>query len=392
MQIGNLLQSRKSKIILALVGVYLLSVGISFAVFSYLRSPADKLSDVELDQKRGGIDLTAPKTEECPLNGQMHTKAEHDIWGARRPLGIMIENHEDSRPQSGLSKADVVYEAVAEGGITRLLAVFFCGASAEEVQVGPVRSARTYFLDWVSEYGDFPLYVHVGGANTPGRANALGQIGEYGWDLYNDLNQFSIGFPTFWRDYERLGRPVATEHTMYSTTDKLWEVAQERELASKNEDGDSWDADFVSWEFVDGEPPSAEVAPKAGEISFSFWKGYDDYAVSWQYDAGGNGYKRMTGEKAHKDLNNDEQIMASNVVVLFTTERGPIDALKHMLYTTTGKGKALVFQNGDVISGTWSKKTRTARTKFMDSKGKEISFVRGPIWIEVLRTGSKVDY
>ena len=84
--------------------------------------------------------------------------------------------------------------------------------------------------------------------------------------------------------------------------------------------------------------------------------------------------------------------MASNVVVLFTRERGPLDELMHMLYDTTGSGKALVFQNGEAVEATWSKKTRTDRMKFMDNKGKEISFVRGPIWIEVLNIGTKVGY
>src|SRR3989339_1542901 len=103
-----------------------------------------------------------PKTEECPLNGEMLSKTEKKIWEGQRPLGIMVENHKEARPQSGLSSADVIYEVVAEGGITRFMAIFYCNLS--DVQVGPVRSARTYFLDWLGEYD--ALYAHVGGANT----------------------------------------------------------------------------------------------------------------------------------------------------------------------------------------------------------------------------------
>lgn len=388
MQITSILGSQKLKIGLGILGLYLLAAGISYALFSYLKGAPGVLTTTS-EEKRATIDLTAPKTEECPLNGQKYTKAERDIWEARRPLGIMIENHQESRPQSGLSKADVVYEAVAEGGITRFLATFFCGVSAEETQVGPVRSARIYYMDWASEYGTSPLYVHVGGANKPGQTDALGSIKKYGWDLYNDINQFSVGFPTFWRDYERLGHPVATEHTMYSTTDKLWEVAKERGLTNKDKDGKAWGDNFVSWKFQDGQ---ASSQPAAGKISFPFWKGYEDYNVTWDYDAVSNRYKRSHAGVAHTDLNNEEQLMASNVVVLFTRERGPLDELMHMLYDTTGSGKALVFQNGEVVEATWSKKTRTDRTKFMDNKSKEISFVRGPIWIEVLNTGTKVEY
>lgn len=386
----NLLRSQKAKVVLGLVGMYLLTAGVSYFIFSYLKTgPGLLVSPVEVSGKRSKIDLTAPKTEECPLNGNMYTKAERDIWETRRPLGVMIENHEEARPQSGLSKADIVYEAIAEGGITRFLALFYCGVSAEEVQVGPVRSARTYYLDWISEYGTSPLYVHVGGANKPGPADALGQIRKYGWDGYNDLNQFSIGFPTFWRDYERLGRPVATEHTMYTTTDKLWEVAKERKLADKDKDGKKWNEVFIPWKFADGKP---SVNATATKITFPFWVGYKDYEVTWNYDSVQNSYKRENGDAAHTDLNNQEQLTTANVVLMFTGLKGPIDELKHMLYTTTGKGEALVFQNGGVVKATWSKEARATRTKFLDAEGAEIKFVRGPVWIEVLEKGTEIEY
>lgn len=381
--------NQKLRLILGILGLYLLTAGISYFAFSFLLGSPELISPEEVEEKRSGIDLSAPKTEACPLNGKLYTKAEREIWESRRPLGIMIENHQESRPQSGLSRADVIYEAVAEGGVTRFLAIFYCGASAQEVQVGPVRSARTYFMDWVSEWGKSPLYVHVGGANKPGPADALGQIRQYGWDLYNDINQFSVGFPTFWRDYERLGRPVATEHTMYSMLDKLWAVAEERELGRKDKDGARWDETFVSWNFSDGQASNPPTAPR---ISFPFWSGHKDYGVVWAYDQASNSYKRENGGVSHTDLNNNEQVSASNVVIMFTTVRGPIDELKHLLYKTTGSGKALVFQNGQLINAVWRKDSRTARTKFTDSKGGEVEFVRGPIWIEVLENGTEVEY
>lgn len=386
----NFLKSQKLKVVVGALGLYLLSTGISWSAFSFLKGEPDSfISPDGLEEKRGGIDLSGPKNEECPLNGKKYTKTEKNIWEARRPLGIMVENHEEARPQSGLSRADIVYEAIAEGGITRFLAIYLCDAAREEVQVGPVRSARTYYLDWISEYGEFPLYAHVGGANTPGPANALGQIASYGWNAKNDLNQFSIGFPTFWRDYERLGHPVATEHTMYSTTDKLWEVAAERGFSSRGEDGEHWDKVFVPWRFKD---PKPESTPTASSVTFPFWEGYSQYGVSWKYDESLNVYKRENGGSIHTDLNNNQRLEAANVVVMFTTVKGPIDALKHLLYKTIGKGEALIFQDGQVIKATWSKESRTSRTKFTGSKGAEIEFVRGPVWIEVLQTGTKVNY
>jgi hypothetical protein len=383
---------KNKKILTIILGglfLYLFSSSLSYAAFRYLdKDSISPISPQETDSARSKIDLSAPKTESCPLNGEMYTKQERAIWESRRPLAVMIENHEDSRPQSGLSSADIVYEAIAEGGITRFMAVFYCGTSAEDIIIGPVRSARTYFLDLASEYGDYPLYAHVGGANLPGKTNALGQIGDYGWlRMGNDLNQFSLGFPTFWRDYERLGREVATEHTMYSSTDKLWEVAAKRELNAKDEDGNPWDEDFVGWNFSDG-----SSSDKTLKISFDFWEGYKQYSVAWDYDSSLNAFKRTNGGETHKDLNTDSQLTAKNVVVQFVKETGPINELKHMLYGIVGSGKAIIFKNGEAVSANWSKKTRVSRTIFTDKSGEEIVFSKGNIWIEILPLGQEVDY
>jgi len=384
----------KQKLVPMLIGgliLYLISTGISYAAFRFLIGPITPglISPLPVEEARSRVDLTAPKTEACPLNGKMFTRGEKQIWEGRRPLTIMIENHADARPQSGLSKVDVIYEAVAEGGITRFLAVYYCGAVAEDFVIGPVRSARTYYLDFTSEYGDYPLYAHVGGANKPGLSNALGQIGDYGWLAKgNDMNQFSLGFPTFWRDYERLGRPVATEHTMYTTADKLYEIAHQRGLDNKDDEGNKWDEDWRSWQFKDDASDKGNV----DNIKFNFWSGYQEYEVNWQYSQEDNQYLRFSGGQAHKDLNNEEQLIAKVVVVQFMREKGPINELKHLLYTTTGTGKAIVFQDGQATQATWSKAKRQERTIFKDSKGKEIKFNRGPIWIEIVPLGKEVNY
>ena len=384
----------KSKLILIIGGVlvYLASAGLSYGAFRFLGGGDRLLSPVDITPGSGfKIDPNAPKTEACPLTGALFSKAERQIWEQRRPLTVMVENHEESRPQSGLSKADVVYEAVAEGGITRFLAVFYCGAVAEEVTIGPVRSARTYFMDFASEYGDYPLYTHVGGANIPGPANALGRIGDYGWLAKgNDLNQFSLGFPVFWRDYERIGHPVATEHTMYSTTEKLWEVAQKRGLTNVDDEGNKWDATFSQWQFK--EEAKLDERGEVARVEFSFWENNPEYAVRWEYQKDNNNYLRFNNGQSLKDLNNDSQLQAKTVIIQLMKEKGPIDEVKHILYTTLGSGQALIFQDGQVIEGTWIKAKRQSRTKFTDSSGKEISLNRGPIWIEIVPVGGEVKY
>jgi hypothetical protein len=397
--------SQLIKSILTFAIAFVLSGTASYALTTYLYSPESggPVTPVATPPIGGGlnIDPLAPKNAECPINGQMYTAAEEKVWESRRPLFVMIENMPDSRPQSGLNSADVIYEAVAEGGVSRFGAVYYCGVAAKDTILGPVRSARTHFINLASEY-NYPLYTHVGGANcgssdpktcnTDKRVQALEQINQYGWggSKGNDLNQFSIGFPTFWRDYERLGRTVATEHTMYSSTEKLWKYASAtRGWTNKSPDGKlEWADKFVLFPFKD----DSKDKGSATRIAFGFWESYHQFDVVWNYDATNNGYVRENGGEPHKDRNDDSTLTAKVVVVQFTKELGPLDEHKHMLYEVIGTGKGLVFQDGKATEATWTKKDREARTVWTDSKGKKIEFNRGRIYFEVLPADNKVEY
>ena len=382
-----------------------LSGGSSFALTKYLYTPeaGGPLTPIATPPIGGGlnIDPSAPKTSECPINGQMYTAAEKKVWESRRPIVAMIENSTDSRPQSGLNSADILYEAVAEGGVTRFTSVFYCGVAAADTILGPIRSARTTYVNIASEY-NYPLYTHVGGANcgssdpktcnTDKRVQALEQINQYGWGgaKGNDLNQFSIGFPTFWRDYERLGRTVATEHTMYTSTEKLWKYAAgTRGWTNKSPDGKlEWKDKFVPFAFKD----DAKEKGSVNKISFGFWESYHDFDVVWTYDSSKNTYSRENGGAAHKDLNTDSVLSAKVIVVQYAKELGPLDEHKHMLYEIIGTGKGIVFQDGTATEATWSKKDRESRTIWTDSKGKKLSFNRGRIVFEILPLDNKVEY
>lgn len=399
-------KSSKQKLIFTILGgvvLYLLSAGISYATFRYLGTSVtiSPISPVPTGQQgHFRVDLGAPKTEICPTNGGMFTQEEKKIWEQHRPITVMIENHADARPQSGLSRADVIYEAVAEGGITRFLAVYLCEAAKEDVTLAPVRSSRIYFIYWASEYGKAPMYVHVGGANnfsgsgdTAKEVRALEFLQEIRWRYRggNDLDPTYDGqFPVFWRNYDRLDKPAATEHTMVSTTDKIWDEAHKRSLDAVDEKGISWDQDFIQWKFKD--EAETDGRGTVTNIKFSFWSGHSDYDVDWQYDKDNNYFLRFNDGQAQKDLNNDEQLKAKVVVVQFTKERGPLDANKHLLYTTLGKGKAVVFQDGQAIEASWEKVEREDRTRFYNAKGKEIAFNRGQVWIEIVPVGKEINY
>lgn len=365
--------------------LYLVSAGFSYFFFSkfvfsssVVQTPIPEAAVGE--DGKTVFDDSLPKTEECPLNGAMYSKQQRQWWESHRPLGVMIQNHTEARPQSGISSADVIYEAVAEGGITRFLAVFYC---QDPGIIGSIRSARSYYLDFISEYGKSPLYVHVGGANIPGPADALGQIRSYGWNLYNDLDQFNVSFPAMYRDEKRLP-DRATEHTMYGNALKLWEVAAKRGLEDVDEDGAAWDENFVQYSFKDD--PSTSDRPTSQTISYDFWEDKGDFSVTWAYDSTTNSYKRATGGEPHIDFNTKKQLTAKNVVLLYMRETFTNDAEGHMLYGTKGTGKAVVFMDGKQITGKWAKKDRTARTIITDNTGKEVEFSRGLIWFGVLAT------
>ncbi len=385
------------------LGVYLLASGTSWALFSYLIEPGA----VEVSEGRGRIDPGLPKTEECPINGKMYTEPEREIWEDRRPITAVIENHADSRPQSGLSNADVVYEVVAEGGITRFLSVFYCGASADDIKIAPIRSARVYLIDWAAGYGKKPIFVHIGGANNicgncPGGVKPAGQVSRE-VDAFRLLENMSwrsskgnafdggtnVGYPIIVRDQYRLGDKSAWEHSVVGFTDKIFEEAGNRGFSFEDEKGTAWNENFTSWKFTDDSPLES---PSATEISFEFWSNKGDYDVTWKYEKDGNKYLRFNGGKEHIDQETKTQLFAKNVIVIFVDEKGPVDKEGHMFYTTKGEGEALIFQNGNIVEASWRKRTQDDQLRFFDDKGKEVSLVRGETWIEAVPEGNKIDY
>lgn len=394
----------KKIVVIVSVILFFLSIYTSYSIFSG-KAQGTFLPSTDYKAPNGnGIDGEVvdnePKTEECPINGQMMTKAQKDKWQTKRPMGIMVENHLEARPQSGLSSADVVYETVAEGGITRFMGIFYC---KDATPVGPVRSARIYFVRMLQEYGQYPLYAHVGGANCDSetgsgcangaKADALGIINKLGWGLHNDLNQFAVPFPYYWRDYERLPG-VATEHTVYTNTAKLWDFsASKRKLTNIDEENITWSKGFTKWKFKND-----AVSGERGDVakaSFSFWNSFqNDYAVTWDYDKINNLYRRTNGGKPHLDKNTGKQLTAKNVAIILADESPANDGYEggHILYDIIGSGKALVFQDGKAIQGTWKKDDAESRTIFYDESDNEIKFVRGKIWIEILPSDNKVNY
>lgn len=300
-----------------------------------------------------------PTTVASPLTG---LKVAPKV--AEQPItAVVIENHTDARPQSGLSQAGVVYEALAEGGITRFLAFFL---DEKPREVGPIRSIRTYFVDWALEF-NAPV-AHVGG-----NIDALDIINPLGM---KDMNEFAYG-PYFYRTTDRYA-----PHNMYSTFDKLW--ALEKKLGY---DGKS---DFTPTPRVTKETPATTPDHPNIHINYS----YNGYQVDYAYTAATNDYARSLAGQPHNDRNTGQQIHVKNVVVQYmptsygTTRIGE----QTVIMGTPGSGKAVVFRDGTAIEGTWSKPNHSTRTKFTDAQGNEIKLNPGNTWYSIVPVGNSVTY
>jgi len=344
---------KRKNIKLVIIAALLIFLSIIAAFFLW---PKEKKETVIEPKKEKTKVVSEPKKEvslfniESPLNGALTTEEK----AKRRPIAAAIENHPASRPQSGLDKAGLVYEALTEGGITRFLAFF---VENDVKEVGPVRSARIYFVRFADEYNAF--YTHVGGS-----ADALALIKEL--DNFYNLDQFSLG-KYFWRDKKRFA-----PHNVYSSTDLLRKAGESKK----------WDAnaDYDKYQFKNDVSENKRGNKEKITINFSF----KQYQVDYYYDKSNNEYKRNLAGKEHIDKNSKQQIKAKNIIIQYVESWKVEDGID---INSQGSGKAKVFMDGEEITGTWKKLSRKQRTKFYDSQNKEIIFNRGPIWIEIISQG-----
>lgn len=333
--------------------IFAIAAGLYFMLYE---KPENK--SVENSQSSSQEPSTEQKPElfESPLDGTMVSKEA----SLKHPLAIIVENHTDARPQSGLEKANIVYEAIAEGGITRFLGLY---STNEAEKVGPVRSMRTFFVDWAHGYNAY--LAHVGG-----NMDALDKI-----KVENslDIDQFAHSKP-YWREYSA---GVATEHTMYTSTQKLRDEATALGYTTAN--------NFPIYRFKDDPiDMEKEALPLSQKVSVDFSN--SSYNVYFQYDRETNSYKRFLSGKAHTDRVTKSQLNPKNIIVMTVNRKPVVTRINEPGYemTTTGSGKAKIFIDGKMIEGTWKKNSSADREIFYDSAGVEITFNRGQFWICVI--------
>lgn len=318
---------------------------------------------------------TPPPTEPTLIDGVRVYPEQLTELEARLPLAVIVDNlAAAARPQVNLDKADLVFEAVAEGGITRFLAIYW---RSDPGVIESVRSARVYYLDWAAELD--AVFVHWGFATSDGPADVPSAISRLG---LRHFDGFFYGRPMFERDRNRAG-----PHDGIANGGALWDQA------ARN--GWSGPPAIDPWTFKEDDParPRAADAVAADTIDLGFGGPFfSDYAVRWTYDSETKSYLRTMGGAPHTDGASGQPVRAKNVAVMVTDVWSAGDGTAHLLYRTTGEGWAVVFQDGVAIEGIWEKASPTERTRFFDAAGNETAFNRGQTWIEVLSVGDPLSY
>ena len=269
-------------------------------------------------------------------------------------FGVMIDNNIDAWPQVGLESAFLVIEAPVEGGISRMLAFYYEGQEIEKI--GPVRSARPYFVDWNNELD--AMYVHVGGSNA-----ALDLIASNGTF---DFNQYWHG-DDFWRSWDRYA-----PHNVFISSGSLFEALKHEQDSGRAPDP----VLYGVWDFKD---PDTQPEGTTG-LSVDFYPPV--YSVDWEFNQERNSYARLQYGNPHRMEGGVSTITADNIAVVITDVE-IIDNIGRREIVTVGEGEAYVFQDGDVIEAVWKKPSISERLRFYDDDN-EIIMNSGVTWIEVI--------
>lgn len=328
-------RSSKRKVI---IGIIILAIIISLVWWLWPKSSSEQNNNSESAQ-------LVPSINGVLVNKNLATL---------RPIAVVIENHTDSRPQSGYSDAEIVYESLAEGGITRTLAVF---QTKQPKSIGPVRSARPYFNFLANQWG--AAYAHSGGSKQ-----ALSELSAGVHNNLYDINEFSYG-KFFERDSSRFA-----PHNLFTNLEDLRTILEEEEEVG-------WTPVSV-WKY--GEVIPTEQMVKVNNVTVPF--SVANYEASYNFNQTTNSYDRTIGGKAAIDRNNQTQISPKNVLVQFAdTSLNPDDELLTINIRLNSSGPCILFTAGIRKDCRWTWENN--KTKYSDLDGNELTLQAGQTWIEI---------
>lgn len=284
----------------------------------------------------------------------------------RHVIAVMIDDQAAARPQSGLSDASVVWQAPAEGGIPRYMALFQEG---DPPSVGPIRSARLYYIAWAAEWRS--VYAHAGG--SPQAISLLATKAGRGQMVYN-ADALRRGDKLMYRVKFRFA-----PHNVYSTSKNLRKVG--KKVGAKSYEK----VPEAVWKFAPDAP--LEQRPQGTKLTVPYLAN----RINYSYDRKTNRYLRsVTGEGKEIDRGTKERIAPKNVIVMLMSFR-PLGDKKHRLEAqVTGSGRAWISTNGKTIKGTWRKKSFTSPTRFYDADGNPVTLTQGQTFVQVVPRNTKI--
>ncbi len=341
-------KTKKQWIIAGVVMALLLGLA-SYAVYYFIiRDDSPPVVQMEPEPE--------PEAEPEPILSTVTGREVTAEINERPVYAVQIENSPEARPQSGLMEADIVSEAIAEGGITRFNAIFHDNIPAN---IGPIRSLRPYYIDWFLPYD--AAIVHAGGSGE-----ALSDVRTLN---IKDVDNGAGGI------FRRVSQRYSP-HNLYSTGSQALDLMRQRGYSSK----------FTGLPRKEAAPATT---PTAGNISLRISSGL--YNVGFVYDPTTNKYLRSQGGGAHVDAESGKQLSPDVVVVPIMSRSTHPDRV-HTQYGSVGSGKVYVFQDGVVTEGTWTKAARNAQWKLTDAAGKPIELNPGQTWFSMVESADRVSY
>lgn len=329
------------------------AAGLGFCSYLYWPQPPQPIQPVvqqEVVTEKGATKYYSP------LTGVEVSKAST----AKRPVtAIMIENSYDARPQSGIKSAGIVYEAIAEGGITRFLTLH---QEDRPGMIGPVRSLRPYYIDWLAPFN--ASVAHAGGS--------LKAIREIRNGSYRDIDEFANG-SYYWRATDRYA-----PHNLYTSFDRLDKLNKMKGYTSSK---------FTPWPRKLDSPIDGKSAASRINIDVSGAL----FAVRYDYKKATNSYLRSIGGVPHNDREAGrlapKVVIALKVPTYIGMEDGPREQMR-----TIGYGDAYIFQDGVVIKAIWRKSGKKAQMEFFDKFGRVVALNAGQTWLTVVAPSKSVTW
>ena len=334
---------------------------------------------------------------------------------ADRPFAVIVENSPSARPQSGLHLADIVYEVLAEGDITRFVAIFH-SETAEEI--GPVRSMRPYFVE-LGMAADAVL-VHAGWSQE-----AMNLMAKHKW---NHLDEVYGDHAYYWRDKSR-----KAPHNVYTSTELMRKGAEERKFRAE------WNGFALTFAPSGASAPAGAGAPAETDArngadagaggsarngadapaNGSARNGADapangparpgaepagsvpalkatipyigKYEVEYEYDKEGGVYLRTMAGKPHEDKNTGVRIKAANVLVVETKHR-VVDSVGRREVDVKGPGQGYLLQGGIAVPIHWRLKDGAIRAYEDEAGTKEIPLLPGKTWVQIVPNAGKASF